>query len=71
MATKRTPPQVNDLLRPKFGLGNILAQSEIVAAAFGPERGYRLMILVVASRLIIGVGTTTLVAWSGRYLVGH
>jgi hypothetical protein len=59
------------LPRVSMGLGNILAQSEIVAAAFGPERGYRLIILVVASRLIMGAGTATLVAWSGRYLIGH
>lgn len=55
MATKKHPERVNDSLRPKFGLAAVLAQSDRVVDAFGPWRGFILMVLaIVASAGVMG-----------------
>lgn len=47
MAKMKTPKSVKDRVRPKspLGVGSILAQSGIVADAFGPRLGFALMVL--------------------------
>jgi hypothetical protein len=45
-----------------MGLGNILAQSEIVVRAFGRERGFWLMLATILAGASISLGTVVLVA---------
>jgi hypothetical protein len=45
-----------------WGLGNLLAQSETVLRAFGPDRGFRPMLVAIAAGASIGIGTVVLVA---------
>jgi hypothetical protein len=48
MVAKKHPERVSEPLRPKFGIPAILEQSDRVAAAFGPQRGFTLMVLAIA-----------------------
>lgn len=49
MATTKRPDRAKDDLRPKFGIPAILGQSDRVVAAFGPWRGFTLMVLAIAA----------------------
>jgi hypothetical protein len=50
---QKTPAPVKDVVRPKFGLGSILAQSGMVANAFGPDRGYKLMVMTIIASVLL------------------
>jgi hypothetical protein len=62
MATKRTPPQVNDLLRPKFGIPAVLNQSDRVVKAFGPRLGFTLMVMALVTWAAVNCGAVLVVA---------
>jgi hypothetical protein len=55
MALTKHPKRVNDRLRPKFGIPGILGQSDTVVKAFGPEKGYRLMLTTIYVRAFVGL----------------
>lgn len=54
----RKPP----LPRVSMGLGNILAQSGIVASAFGRWPGFVLMVLTLLVALTLGIATASILA---------
>lgn len=63
---KKPPLGAGGQLRLKMGYGGMLAQSEKVAKAFGPDRGYRLMIVVVvvkATATIISTSFLVFLTW--------
>jgi hypothetical protein len=66
MATKKHPERVNEVLRPKFGIPGILGQSDRVVQAFGPWRGFLLMVLAIAC--CAGVTGTTAVLLAKLFL---
>jgi hypothetical protein len=53
MALKKHPKRVHDPLRPKFGIPDILGQSDTVVKAFGPDKGYRLMLTAIYVRAVV------------------
>lgn len=70
--TKQTPKPVNDGVRPKSGIGfgHILAQSGIVANAFGPDKGYRLMVLTILASALVSVGVVLLAVRGLVHILG-
>jgi hypothetical protein len=55
----------NDVRKPalpkvSLGLGNILAQSETVVRAFGPERGFKLMVIAMLTGALVTVSAAVL-----------
>ena len=58
-ATQRREPS---LARFTVGMGGILSQSETVVRAFGPDRGFVLMLLAVLAGLLVPLGTVLLIA---------
>jgi hypothetical protein len=60
-------PRTSDVRKPtlprvSLGLGNILAQSEVVANAFGRWPGFALMVLALLVVLAVGVATASVMA---------
>jgi hypothetical protein len=69
MATKKAPERVNDDARPKFGPAAILGQSDRVVEAFGPRRGFALiMTALLAGSGVFAGGLFLLAKGLGRVL---
>jgi hypothetical protein len=69
MANDKTPGRVNDAVRPKFGMPAILAQSDRVVEAFGPQRGFALMVLaILAGSSVVAAAIILLAKVVGRFL---
>jgi hypothetical protein len=62
MATKKHPERVNDSARAKFGIPAILAQADRVVAAFGPQRGFIIMVLAICSSAGLSGGAAAMLA---------
>jgi hypothetical protein len=64
MATQKHRKPVNASSRPKLGVGlaNVLAQSEIVARAFGPRLGFVLMSMAILASAAVTAGMAIAVA---------
>jgi hypothetical protein len=52
----KTPKTVNDVLRPKFGIALVLAQSGVVVSAFGKPMGFVIMMTAVVGSAALGAG---------------
>jgi hypothetical protein len=67
MAPKKTPERVDGVLRAKFGLALLLAQSEVVVRAFGRPLGFVIMmtaLLVSATAVAVAIfATAKTAAW--------
>jgi hypothetical protein len=63
VASKKQPDSGLDLLRPKFGIPAVLAQSDRVVAAFGQRLGFVVIILAIAG--CAGVTGTTVILLGG------
>jgi hypothetical protein len=60
MAILKRPKRVNEVVRPKLGsVASILAQSKIVADAFGRWPGFVLMIVALLVFMSISLAATT------------
>jgi hypothetical protein len=70
MTTKKHPKRVNDLVRPKFGMPALLGQSDRVAEAFGPEKGYRLMVYAIVAWVVIYLGTIAIAGKGIAHIAG-
>jgi hypothetical protein len=67
MAAKKTPLRVDDVVRPKFGLANVLAQSETVANAFGRWPGF----VIMMTALLVSGGFVAALAIGSARIVSH
>lgn len=52
----------------RFGYSGMLAQSEKVAKAFGPDRGYRLMVMMVVAKAVATIITASIAIILSRYV---
>jgi hypothetical protein len=60
--SQKTPEPVKDFVRTRFGLGSILAQSGVVANAFGPERGFWLIVMTIVASVLLTASTLFLIS---------
>jgi len=68
MSSRKTPSRVNGVVRSKFGLAPVLAQSEVAANAFGRPLGFIIMMTALLVSAFVAVGTMLVVLQAfGRF----
>ena len=71
MAYKKAPARVNGIVRPKFGVANVLEQSRAVVNAFGRPLGFIIMMTSLAVCALTTVGISILLLrFVNRFFAG-